>query len=69
MVKMNNKDGKMARKKLNEMAAALEEMYPSYKPFMKNLATVYKESPSKPGKTTLFDWFIKEPNGLKRINL
>jgi hypothetical protein len=55
MVKKKIREGNIARKKLKDIADALDVMYPSYSPLMKKPATLYKGSPSKPGKTIFFD--------------
>ena len=53
MVKKKMTAGKMARKKSKVMADALKVSLPSKSPLKKNINTVNKGMPSKPGSTIL----------------
>jgi hypothetical protein len=53
------REGNIARKKLKEIADAREVIYPSYSPFIKKPVTLYKGSPSNPGRTNFFERLIK----------
>ena len=63
MVKRKIRKGNMARKKLKEIAEALEVMYPSVIPFIKNLVTSYKGIPSNPGRMIFLDNLMKNKTG------
>jgi hypothetical protein len=60
--------GKIARKKVNEMADALVAIYPCCIPLKKKPNTLYRGSPSKPGRMIFFESRMRKAMGSQSRN-